>query len=90
MTGISTSDIALVLKLDAWLDTMRGPDGYTGPVAHWWQSCLQFTGTGLDWRYEGIVIGYAQLYERTADERWLGKRVQIRCVDEAIVMEELP
>ena len=24
------------------------------------------------------------------DERWLGKRVQIRCVDEAIVMEALP
>jgi len=73
MADISTNDSALVLKLDAWLDTMRGPEGYTGPVAHWWQNCLQFTGTGLDWRYEGIIIGYAQLYQRTGDERWLGK-----------------
>lgn len=73
MVNISTNDNALVLKLDAWLDTMRGPEGYTGPVAHWWQNCLQFTGTGLDWRYEGIIIGYAQLYQRTADECWLNK-----------------
>ena len=44
-----------VANLDAWLDTMRSPDGYGGPVAHWWQNCLQFTGAGLDWRYEGII-----------------------------------
>ena len=62
-----------VLRLDAWLDSMRGADGYGGPVAHWWQNCLQFTGTGLDWRYEGIIIGYLNLYEKTGDEQWLNK-----------------
>ena len=38
------------------------------------------------------LISIAGLYLVNAeiDERWLGKRVQIRCVDEAIVMEELP
>jgi hypothetical protein len=62
-----------VLRLDVWLDRMRALDGYSGPVAHWWQNCLQFTGVGLDWRYEGIIIGYLNLYERTSDEQWLSK-----------------
>jgi hypothetical protein len=47
--------------------------GYTGPVAHWWQNCLQFTGVGLDWRYEGILHGYLNLYRATRDRRWLDK-----------------
>lgn len=62
-----------VLRLDAWLDTMRGPDGYGGPVAHWWQDCLLFTGTGLDWRYEGLILGYLNLYGKTGEGRWLAK-----------------
>jgi hypothetical protein len=65
-----------VLRLDAWLDSMRAPDGYSGPVAHWWQNCLQFTGAGLDWRYEGIIIGYLNLYQRTGDKGWLAKARQ--------------
>jgi hypothetical protein len=62
-----------VAKLDAWFDTMRGPGGYGGPVAHWWQQSLIYTGVGLDWRYEGIIAGYLQLWERTNDGRWLAK-----------------
>ncbi len=60
-------------RLEAWLDTVRGPLGYTGPVAHWWDSCLVYTGVMLDWRYEGILCGYLNLYHRTQDERWLAK-----------------
>ena len=62
-----------VARLDAWLETMRGPGGYGGPVAHWWQQCLVYTGAGRDWRYEGIIAGYLQLWERTGDGRWLAK-----------------
>jgi hypothetical protein len=62
-----------VLELDAWFDTMRTPDGYGGPVVHWWRDGLLFTGTGLDWRYEGIIIGYLNLYARTGGEGWLAK-----------------
>lgn len=62
-----------VAHLDAWFETMRGPDGYGGPVAHWWQQCLLYTGAGLDWRYEGIITGYLQLWAQTRDERWLVK-----------------
>lgn len=62
-----------VASLDAWFETMRGPDGYGGPVAHWWQDCLHFTGAGLDWRYEGIIAGYLNLFERTGQTVWLEK-----------------
>ena len=62
-----------VSGLDAWFDTMRGPTGYGGPVVHWWQQSLIYTGSGLDWRYEGIITGYLQLWERTGDRLWITK-----------------
>jgi len=68
----SEVDVA-VARLDAWLETMHGPGGYGGPVAHWWGQSLLYTGPGLDWRYEGIITGYLQLWERTGDQRWLDK-----------------
>ncbi len=60
-------------RLEAWLDTMRSSRGYTGPVAHWWDSCLIYCGVALDWRYEGILIGYLNLYRRSQNRRWLEK-----------------
>jgi hypothetical protein len=65
-----------VYQLDAWLDSMRQPGGYGGPVVHWWGDCLEYTGPGLDWRYEGIVIGYLNLWAGSGDERWLAKARQ--------------
>jgi hypothetical protein len=62
-----------VAQLDAWLDTMRAPTGYAGPVAHWWQQSLLYAGVGLDWRYEGIITGYLTLWQRTQEPRWLIK-----------------
>jgi len=76
-----------ITRLDAWLETMRSPDGYGGPVAHWWQNCLQFTGAGLDWRYEGIVTGYLNLYSKTGEERWLAKA---RRAGDDLVQGQLP
>lgn len=76
-----------VLLLDAWLESMRTPDGYGGPVAHWWQDCLHFTGVGLDWRYEGIILGYLNLYERTGNGRWLAKA---RRAGDDLVRGQLP
>ena len=69
----SSSINAAVMRLDSWLDTMRGPNGYGGPVAHWWQQSLIYTGAGLDWRYEGIIEGYLQLWARTGEQEWLRK-----------------
>lgn len=59
-----------VANLEAWLETMRQPGGYGGPVAHWWQNRFRYTGPGLDWRYEGILIGYKTLFEKTQNPYW--------------------
>jgi hypothetical protein len=59
--------------LDQWLDSMRAPNGYAGPVSHWWQSSLVYCGAMHDWRYEGIVCGYLNLYRLTQESRWLEK-----------------
>ena len=69
----ATAVVQVLARIDSWLDTMRGTDGYGGPVAHWWQNCLQFTGAGLDWRYEGLITGYLTLHERTGQSEWLAK-----------------
>ncbi|MGI8914154.1 MAG: hypothetical protein ACR2JY_10320 [Chloroflexota bacterium] len=67
-----TASLALS-HLDAWLEAMRGPAGYGGPVVHWWGQCWRFTGAAADWRYEGIILGYLRLWERTAAEVWLAR-----------------
>ena len=64
---------ARLARLDVWLETIRGPGGYGGPVAHWWRQCLLYTGPGLDWRYEGIIAGYLSLWERTGERLWLDR-----------------
>ncbi len=60
-----------VANLDAWFETMRQPGGYGGPVAHWWRDQFVYTGPGLDWRYEGILMGYSDLWDKTGDPIWL-------------------
>lgn len=67
----------VALRLDGWLDTMRGEHGtrrgYTGPVVHWWQNSLQYTGVAFDWRYEGIIGGYLALAQTDDNAAWLEK-----------------
>lgn len=60
-------------NLEAWLETMRQPGGYGGPVCHWWQHRLRYTGPGHDWRYEGILVGYFQLWQKTGDRYYREK-----------------
>lgn len=72
-TSSVTQIDTVVARLDGWFETMRCAGGYGGPVAHWWQQSLVYTGPGLDWRYEGIIAGYLNLWERTGEERWLQK-----------------
>jgi hypothetical protein len=68
--------LTTIARLDAWLETMRSRHGYTGPVAHWWESCLLYSGPMIDWRYEGIVTGCLTLFERTGESRWLDRAVR--------------
>ena len=74
-------------RLAVWLETMRGTAGYTGPVVHWWQSVLLFTGVGLDWRYEGVITGYLNLHQATGADCWL--RLACRAGDD-LVAGQLP
>jgi hypothetical protein len=62
-----------VTRLERWLESMRLPGGYGGPVAHWWRDSLLYCGPGLDWRYEGIIHGYLTLFERTGERKFLEK-----------------
>ncbi len=59
--------------IDSWLESMRKVGGYSGPVVHWWDDSLAYQGPGLDWRYEGIIIGYINLWVSTGDICWLLK-----------------
>jgi hypothetical protein len=69
--GVQMAKVAQALvNLHTWLGTMRQPGGYGGPVAHWWQNRFRYTGPGLDWRYEGILIGYKTLFEKTQNPCW--------------------
>ena len=61
------------LELADWLESTRVPDGYGGPVAHWWRDCLVDCRPGHDWRYEGILTAYLGLYAASKDGSWLRK-----------------
>jgi len=47
---------------------MRQAGGYGGPVAHWWQNRYRYAGPGRDWRYEGILIAYSELFLKTTND----------------------
>ncbi len=74
-------------RLDAWLQTMRGPGGYGGPIAHWWESSLLYCGPMADWRYEGIICGYVALYRSTGQAIWLNRARQ---AGDDLVAAQLP
>lgn len=79
--------IETLLDLDAWLDGMRLPGGYGGPAVNWDGDSLDFSGPGLDWRYEGIMCGYLNLWHATSNPVWL---VKARQAGEDLVRGQLP
>ena len=71
--GLADRLAEALVNLDGWLQTMRQPSGYAGPVVHWWDTCYQFAGPALDWRYEGILLGYADLAKKTPQDAFGGR-----------------
>ena len=65
-------DVA-VLRLERWLEGMRSPAGYGGPVVHFWRDNVLFCAPAIGWRYEGIVVGYLTLHRAAGDAGWLAK-----------------
>ena len=76
-----------ISQLERWLEGMRVPGGYGGPVAHWWRDSLLYCGPGLDWRYEGIIDGYLTLFERTGQREYL---LKARRAGDDLVEGQLP
>lgn len=60
-----------IAKNIAWLQTMKQKNGYAGPVIHYWKDCLNYIGPGMDWRYEGLIQGYLELFKKTEEKEFL-------------------
>lgn len=71
-----TSIAQSIALLDSWLQSLHQAGGYAGPVSHWWESSLLYCGPKIDWRYEGILCAYVQLYERTGNPVWLDRAIR--------------
>jgi hypothetical protein len=76
-----------IARMDGWLQSMRGPGGYSGPISHWWESSLLYCGPMADWRYEGIICGYLSLYRSSGAAVWLERARQ---AGDDLVAAQLP
>lgn len=54
-----------------WLASMKQSNGYGGMVAHYWKNCLNYAGQASDWRYEGLIHGYLELFEKTLQPEFM-------------------
>ena len=66
----------VIARLDAWLDTMLGQEGYAGPGAVWQRDRLLFIGPEIYEGYDGIIRGYLNLYQKTGQSGWLAKAIR--------------
>ncbi len=60
----------------SWLQTMKQPKGYAGPVSHYWSDSLIYIGPGNDWRYEGLMAAYIKLFNKTKSRYFLDLAIQ--------------
>ncbi|MHA1891224.1 MAG: hypothetical protein ACTSYS_09565 [Promethearchaeota archaeon] len=73
-----TSKIATALsKMLSWFDSIENEYGYTGPVTHWWSTCMHYSGNGYDWRYEVTLDSFLELYKKTGEKRFLNKLLHL-------------
>ena len=87
VSRIATAVADAIGRADTWLESMKAPAGYTGPIPHWWESCLLYCGPMIDWRYEGILAGYVALWQSTKDETWLDRA---RDAADGVLRAQLP
>ncbi len=67
---------AIELNL-GWLDSMHQKKGFSGPVTHYWKDSLNYIGPSLDWAYEGLIISFISLFEKTGQKEFLEKAVML-------------
>ena len=71
----NTTAVALG-RLEVWLDSMRGAGGYYGPVVGLRSLAMAYCGPGHDWRWEGLLDGWAERHARTAEPLFLDRMEQ--------------
>lgn len=72
--NLNDSDIHVALaRLEGWLQTMQGPDGFYGPVVGLRSTAMTWCGAGYDWRWEGLLDGWTQLHRKTNDTIYLDR-----------------
>lgn len=64
---------AAVSGIESWMNTIRGEDGYYGPVIGARNQSMMYCGPGFDWRYEGIFSGYIKMHRATGSAMYLDK-----------------
>ena len=75
LTKDTTRIFSSLLAMDRWFESLRTPQGIGGPVSHWWESSLLYCAPMIDWRYEGLLSGYVELYRKTNQQTWLERAV---------------
>ncbi len=63
-------------RLDAWLETMRAAGGYYGPAVGFRGVSMAYCGPGHDWRWEGLLDGWAERHARTGEPLFLARMEQ--------------
>ena len=71
-----------IVKNISWIATMKQQGGYGGPVIHYWQDCLNYIGPSIDWRYEGLINAYVNLYKKTNNSKFI--ELAISCGDDIV------
>jgi len=59
--------------LEAWLETIRSPAGYYGPVVGTRGHSVRYCGPAFDWRCEGLLDGHGKMYRATGDDSYLDR-----------------
>jgi hypothetical protein len=75
LTPNPTRVLSSLIAIDRWFESIRTPQGIGGPISHWWESSLLYCAPMIDWRYEGILSGYVELYRKTNQASWLERAV---------------
>ncbi|MFA6173573.1 MAG: hypothetical protein WC701_07770 [Kiritimatiellales bacterium] len=62
-----------IAGLECWIETMRTGSGYGGPSVGSQGISIDYCGAAFDWRYEGLLDGYAARYRSTRRADYLDR-----------------
>lgn len=72
MNSLNHNDNSIA-GLECWIETMRTGSGYGGPSVGPRGISIDYCGEAFDWRYEGLLDGYAARYRSTGRADYLDR-----------------